>query len=220
LCPSPFLVYPRFSDKNNINPPLFTPFQKHMCTLTLPCYVLVSHAEALRRGVFLVLVVRPGTSLTSLEVSVRWDRSDPVSTLQRHRPTPPRFLRWRVLGWHLRLSSVTADLQGGSVPPTNAGRFDADPALLYIYTYPVSSCWLFEQCSKFNPHPYVHSVRPEFGDHDIALSISPNSQYSDSIPMVTGSPLTLHCSKKETGHIPPHGLSLSLSTMSESTSPA
>ena len=43
----------------------------------------------------------------------------------------------------------------------------------------------------------------------------PNSLYSDSILTVTGSPLTLHCSKTETGHLPPHGLSLSPSTMSE-----
>jgi len=113
-----------------------------------------------------------------------------------------------------------AKRQAARLPPISGGRPDADPAFLYIYTYPVSSCWLFEQCSKFNPHPYVHSVRPEFGDRDIARSISPNSLYSDSIPMVTGSPLTLHCSKKETGHLPSHGLSLSLATMSESRLPA
>jgi len=91
--------------------------------------------------------------------------------------------------------TVTAELQARRLPPTNGGRPDDDPAFLYIYTYPVTSCWLLEQCSKFNPHPYVHSVRPEFGDRDIARSISPNSLYSDSIPMVTGSPLTLHCSQ-------------------------
>ena len=94
----------------------------------------------------------------------------------------------------LELEIVTAELQAepqaGRLPPTNGGRPDADPAFLYIYTYPVSSCWLFKQCSKFNPHPYVHSVRPEFGDRDIAASISPNSLYSDNNPMVTGSPLT------------------------------
>jgi len=97
----------------------------------------------------------------------------------------------------------------------NIGRPDADPAPLYICAFPVSSCWLFEQCSKFNPHPYVHSVRPEFGDHDIARSNSPKFLYSDNIPMVTASPLTLYCSQKETGHLPSCGLSLSPSTMSE-----
>jgi len=81
-------------------------------------------------------------------------------------------------------------LQARRLPPTNSGRPDVDPAFLYIYTYPVSSCWLFEQCSKFNPHPYVHSLRPELGDRNIACSFSPYSLYSDSIPMVTGSPLT------------------------------
>jgi len=80
--------------------------------------------------------------------------------------------------------------QAVRLPPINGGRPDGDPASLYKYTYPVSSCWLFEQCSKFNPHPYVHSVRLEFGDHDIACSNSPNFLYSDNIPMVTGSPLT------------------------------
>ena len=92
----------------------------------------------------------------------------------------------------LRLScrpGVTAELQARR-SPTNGGRPDADYAFLYIRTCPVSSCWLFEQCSKFNPHPYVNSVRPEFGDRDIARSFSPYSLYSDSIPMVTGSPLT------------------------------
>ncbi|RPB19202.1 hypothetical protein L211DRAFT_853391 [Terfezia boudieri ATCC MYA-4762] len=49
--------------------------------------------------------------------------------------------------------------------------------------------WLFEQCSKFNSHPYVHPVRPEFGDRDIVRSNSPNSLCSDNIAMVTGSPL-------------------------------
>jgi len=83
-----------------------------------------------------------------------------------------------------------ATLQARRLLPTNGGRPDTDLAFLYIYPYPVSSFWLFEQCSKFTPHPYVHSVRPEFGDHDIARSISPNSLYSDSIPIVTGSPLT------------------------------
>ena len=90
--------------------------------------------------------------------------------------------------------AVTAELQAGMLLPTNGGRPDADSASLYIYTYLVSSYWLFEQCSKFNPHSYVHSVRPEFGDCDIARSFSPYSLYSDSIPMVTSSPLTLHCS--------------------------
>jgi len=86
-----------------------------------------------------------------------------------------------------------AILQVRRLPPTNSGRPDADPTFLYIYTYPVSSCWLFKQCSKFIPHPYVHSVRPEFGDRDIACSIFPNSQYSDKIPMVTTLPLTWSC---------------------------
>jgi len=92
------------------------------------------------------------------------------------------------------IPTVMATLQARRLPPTNSGRPDVDPAFLYIYTYPVSSCWLFEQCSKFNPHPYVHSVRPELGDRNIARSFSPYSLYSNSIPMVTGSPLTLHCS--------------------------
>jgi len=104
LRPSPFFIHPRFSNKNNVNPPLFTPFQKRMCAFALPYYVLVSHAEALRRGVFLVPVVHPGISLTSLGVSVRWDHNDLVSTLQRHCPTLPRFLHWMVLEWLLRLS--------------------------------------------------------------------------------------------------------------------
>jgi len=90
-----------------------------------------------------------------------------------------------------RGSNVTATLQTRRLLPTNGGRPDTDAAFLYIYTYLVSSCWLFEQCSKFNPHPYVHSYGPEFGDRDIARSFSPYSLYSDSIPMVTGSPLTL-----------------------------
>ncbi|RPB23588.1 hypothetical protein L211DRAFT_838434, partial [Terfezia boudieri ATCC MYA-4762] len=61
-------------------------------------------------------------------------------------------------------------------------QFDGldNPAFLYIRTYPVSSFWLFEQYSKFevhskfNRHLYVHPVRPEFGDRDIARSNSPN----------------------------------------------
>jgi len=94
-------------------------------------------------------------------------------------------------GWPLeRGSNVTAVLQAGRLPPINVGRPDADSAPLYICAYPVSSCWLFEQCSKFNPHPYVHSVRPEFGDHDIAHSNSPKFLYSDNIPIVTALPLT------------------------------
>jgi len=75
-------------------------------------------------------------------------------------------------------------LQARKLPPTNGGRPDADPAFLYIYTYPVSSCWLFEQCSKFNPHPYVHSVRPEYGDRIIARFISHNSYIPTIIPTI------------------------------------
>jgi hypothetical protein len=98
-----------------------------------------------------------------------------------------------------RGSNVTAELQAGSLPPTNGGRPDAYPASLYIRTYPVSSCWLFEQCSKFNPHPYVHAVRPEFGDRELARSNSPNYLCSDNIPTVTGLPLTGICYIREIG---------------------
>jgi len=81
--------------------------------------------------------------------------------------------------------------QAAALSPISGGRPDSDTASLYIYTYPVSSFWLLEQCSKFNPDPYVYSVRPEFGDRDITPSISPNSLFSDNIPKVTGSSLTL-----------------------------
>jgi len=63
--------------------------------------------------------------------------------------------------------------------------------LSYIYTHILYLVVGFEQCSKFNPHLYVHLVRPEIGDRDITRSISPHSLYSDSIHMVTGSPLTI-----------------------------
>ena len=108
MCPSPFFIYPCFSDKNNVNPPVFTPFQERMCALVLPCYVLVSYAEALRIGASPALVVRPGTSLTLPVASVRLDQSDLGSSLQHHRPEPPRFLGWRDLWWLLQLSSRLA----------------------------------------------------------------------------------------------------------------
>jgi len=44
-----------------------------------------------------------------------------------------------------RGSKVTATLQARRLSPTNGGRPDTDPTFLYIYTYSVSSCWLFEQ---------------------------------------------------------------------------
>ncbi|RPB22408.1 hypothetical protein L211DRAFT_839773 [Terfezia boudieri ATCC MYA-4762] len=73
---------------------------------------------------------------------------------------------------------------------SSSGWPEVNPAFLYICLLLVSSFWLFEQCSKFNLHLYVQSVRPEFGDHDIARSNSPISPYFDNIAMVTGSPLT------------------------------
>jgi len=84
-----------------------------------------------------------------------------------------------------------ATLQARRLLPTNRGRPDTDSAFLNIYIYPATSCWLFEQCSKFNPHQYLHSVRPGFGDRDITASISSNYLYSDNNPMVTSSPLTV-----------------------------
>ncbi|RPB21779.1 hypothetical protein L211DRAFT_840411 [Terfezia boudieri ATCC MYA-4762] len=65
-------------------------------------------------------------------------------------------------------------------------QFDGldNPAFLYIRTYPVSSFWLFEQCSKFevsskfNPHLYV-----QLGPSCVILPpLAPNPYYSDNIP--------------------------------------
>jgi len=39
-----------------------------------------------------------------------------------------------------RGSNVTAKLQARRLPRTNGGRPDAEPAFVYIFTYPVSSC--------------------------------------------------------------------------------
>jgi len=92
LCTSPLLIHPHFSNKNNINSPLFILFQKRMSAFALLCYVLVSHPEALIMCVLLVLVVRLETSLISLVVSECLDHSDLRSNHQNRRPTPPRFL--------------------------------------------------------------------------------------------------------------------------------
>jgi len=54
-----------------------------MITLALPHYVLVSHVEAFRIDVFLVLVVHSETSLTSLGASEGLDRSYLGSMPQR-----------------------------------------------------------------------------------------------------------------------------------------